>query len=353
MTGEAAVLASAFTTALEPGQGSRRHRPAHRARQTRLKGIDPLDEKTNGAPASDLVVPQVTLNPDAPDGFQALLRAATPRDLAKSPEDVAVWSALFEHEITMAPLGKETGVAALAWLLVWSAPGTSDAFAPFQWWSLGIGGGIVTLWSTFIVWARRHERNRLRQLQNAHAYYVLDTDLDKDAGQLLARAARAASSVLGSAVHKQNLIDRQRNEMALPQQKWEIAETLREYTRLVKAEPKTAEGENVTALLDTRRKALRTSLDGIARRVTALETYAAQVAEADRQYRELQQIQHLTEGSSDVLDLLARTVRDDLAVAEIEGMTGEAAVVASAFTTTLASAKEAAVIALPTARKTA
>ncbi|MFJ5877417.1 hypothetical protein [Streptomyces sp. S1] len=100
-------------------------------------------------------------------------------------------------------------------------------------------------------------------------------------------------------------------------------------------------------LLATRRRALRTSLDSIARRVTALEQYAAQVTEADDRYRELRQIRQLAAGSDDVLDFLARTVRDDLAAAEIKGMTGEAA---AAFTAALDSAKEAAALALPSAK---
>ncbi|MEV7296864.1 hypothetical protein AB0N79_35400 [Streptomyces microflavus] len=154
--------------------------------------------------------------------------------------------------------------------------------------------------------------------------------------------------LLTSAVHRFDLIDRQRNEVSLPRQEWEIAEALREYTRLVKAEPSNPRSGRVAALLDTRRRALRASLDGIARRVKALEAYAEQVAQADDRYRELQQIQALTDGSGDVLDFLARTVRDDFAVAEIEGMTGEAVAVADAFTMALESAKEAAVIALPT-----
>lgn len=45
----------------------------------------------------------------------------------------------------------------------------------------------------------------------------------------------------------------------------------------------------------------------------------------------------------DVLDLLARTAADDLAVAEIEGMTGQAAAVADAFAAALNSARAAAV----------
>lgn len=95
------------------------------------------------------------------------------------------------------------------------------------------------------------------------------------------------------------------------------------------------------------------SLAGVERRVTALETYAGQVREADRQYKELRQIQKLSDASSDILDLLARTAADDLAMAEIEGLTGEAATFAASFSAALESARGAAVIALPITHKTA
>ncbi|MGW6603144.1 hypothetical protein [Streptomyces sp. NPDC055036] len=211
----------------------------------------------------------------------------------------------------------------------------------------------VLLLTGLRAWETAGYNATLDRLTEARKRCVRPAELTEDARTLLARAQQAKTTVLSSSVHRFGLIDRQRNETALPYQEWEIAEALRQYTLLVKAEPRNPRSDKVAALLGTRRKALRTSLDGIARRVTALETYAAQVTAADDRYRELQQIQHLTEGSSDVLDLLARTVRDDLAVAEIEGMTGEAAAVAATFTTALESAKEAAVIALPTASKTA
>ncbi|MFJ6669446.1 hypothetical protein [Streptomyces sp. NPDC091383] len=300
-----------------------------------------MTTKTQDDGKSKLVVPRLTLDPALPQDLRDLLRSAEPHQLHRSPEDITPWKGIF------APVRKETGVVGLAWLMTWSGS-KSDVFAPYQWSSLGLGGTIVVVWAAGSVLERRSQRDRLRRMRDARAQYVMETDLSEDAGQLLARAGTAANAVLRSAVHKQDLIDRQRNEVALPQQQWEIAETLREYSRLVKAAPVKAEGDKVTALLDTRRRALQASLDGITRRVVALEGYAAQVAEADRQYRELQQIQALTAGGSDVLDLLARTARDDLAVAEIEGMTGEAAAVADAFTTALESAKEAAVIALPT-----
>ncbi|MFJ5740120.1 hypothetical protein [Streptomyces microflavus] len=209
-------------------------------------------------------------------------------------------------------------------------------------WPLGVGAFALLAAAYATDAAARNKAARLKDR------CVRPNELGDDARTLLARAQQAKKAVLTSAVHRFDLIDRQRNEVSLPRQEWEIAEALREYTRLVKAEPSNPRSGRVAALLDTRRRALRASLDGIARRVKALEAYAEQVAQADDRYRELQQIQALTDGSGDVLDFLARTVRDEFAVAEIEGMTGEAAAVADAFTSALESAKEAAVIALPT-----
>ncbi|GHE76232.1 hypothetical protein [Streptomyces vinaceus] len=95
-------------------------------------------------------------------------------------------------------------------------------------------------------------------------------------------------------------------------------------------------------------QALRVSRDGVEQRIAALEEYAAQVREADLRYQELQQIQRLAEGNDEALDLLARTAADALAVAEIEAMAKEAAIVAKTFSTALDRASAAAVIALPT-----
>ncbi|MDD9375089.1 hypothetical protein M8Z33_00030 [Streptomyces sp. ZAF1911] len=97
-----------------------------------------------------------------------------------------------------------------------------------------------------------------------------------------------------------------------------------------------------------RRQALRVSRDGVEQRIAALEEYAAQVCEADLRYQELQQIQRLVEGNDEALDLLARTAADALAVAEIQAMSTEAAIVAKTFSTALDRASAAAVIALPT-----
>nr|WP_024127308.1 hypothetical protein [Streptomyces sp. F8]AHE40044.1 Hypothetical protein pFRL5_381 [Streptomyces sp. F8] len=111
--------------------------------------------------------------------------------------------------------------------------------------------------------------------------------------------------------------------------------------------PRETDNATVAELLASRRRVLATSLHGIERRVAALEAYASQVAEADARYAEVREIERLDAGSDELLDLLARTTVDDLAVAEIEALTDEAAVVASTFTRALESAKQAAAAALP------
>ncbi|MEU3423612.1 hypothetical protein AB0F39_34565 [Streptomyces murinus] len=195
---------------------------------------------------------------------------------------------------------------------------------------------------------------RAKRLHDVRRQYVLSSELTKDARRLVGRADWAAHEVLASEMHDRGLIDRQRNEVSVPAQVWEIADALREYSRLVQTGPEASEDAQVAALLDTRRRALQRSVDGIERRVIALEEYASKVAEADRQYLKLRETRQaadrLAADSDAVLDLLARTARDDLAVAEIEGMAGEAAAAAAAA---LEAAHEAAVIALPLPHKTA
>ncbi|MFJ8752061.1 hypothetical protein ACIREO_22430 [Streptomyces sp. NPDC102441] len=201
--------------------------------------------------------------------------------------------------------------------------------------------------------AAADRNSTLRALAEARKRYVQPSELAEGARTLLARAQQARKTVFASSVHRCDLIDRQRNEVALPRQEWEIAEALLEYSRLMKAEPDDPRSSKVVAVLQVRRQSLKTSLGGVERRVLALEAYAEEVSGADGRYQELQQIRQITEGSPDVLELLARTARDDLAVAEIEGMNAEAVAVAAAFTAALESAKEAAVIALPAPLKAA
>ncbi|MEV0875924.1 hypothetical protein AB0I86_32810 [Streptomyces sp. NPDC049950] len=318
-------------------------------------------------PPSPRLAAVTVRDPDLAEKDRDLLVRAE-RDPRSYPRgETSVWWATAPY--LLRPGVAVAGLGAGAWVtgeVEWYTPSphdggatVNDAFGrPVQELFDGLHSALLMAWPIgtavlafmgFAYAANAVSRNKTaRRLAELKDRCVQPSELNDDARTLLARAQQAKKAVRTSAVHRFDLIDRQHNDVALPRQEWEIAEALRKYTRMVKAEPSNPKGDKVAALLNTRRRALRASLDGITRRVEALESYAEQVAQADDRYRELQQIQALTDGSDDVLDLLARTVRDDLAVAEIEGMTEEAAAVADAFTTALESAKEAAVIALPT-----
>ncbi|NEB77351.1 hypothetical protein G3I40_19305 [Streptomyces sp. SID14478] len=179
--------------------------------------------------------------------------------------------------------------------------------------------------------------------------FVLPSQLTDEAADLLHRARSAALKVLDSEVHERDLVDRQRAELQLPAQVWEVARSLDRYSGLVEETPDTAEGEHAQAPLDARRAALKTGLAAIEVQVEALETYAAQTAEADARLRELQQMKQLEKDGADVLDFLASTARADLATAEVGALSEQAKVVADRFTAALVAAKDAAVQALPAA----
>ncbi|WP_051852150.1 hypothetical protein [Streptomyces sp. NRRL F-5650] len=158
------------------------------------------------------------------------------------------------------------------------------------------------------------------------------------------------TAVLDSKVHREKWLDTQRNEAVFPRQEWAIAHDLRSCSRVARKgqrAPHTADNDTLAELLTSRGRVLATSLHGIERRVEALEAYASQVAEADARYAEVREIERLAAGSDELLDLLARTATDDLAVTEIDVLTDEAAAVASTFTKALESAKQAAAAALP------
>ncbi|MFD3959593.1 hypothetical protein ACFWRG_31715 [Micromonospora tulbaghiae] len=210
--------------------------------------------------------------------------------------------------------------------------------------------GLMAVVCAVLVADRALFNRQLRRITAAQQHLVRPEDLTVDAQVLLARAQRAMTVVLDSKVHREQWIDAQRNEVAFPRQEWAIAQGLRDYSRVArKGQRAEQETDNalVAELLASRRQVLATSLYGIERRVMALEAYAAQVAEADARFAEVREIERLAAGGDELLGLLARTAADDLAVAEIDALTGEAAVVASTFSKALESAKQAAAVALP------
>ncbi|MYT68223.1 MULTISPECIES: hypothetical protein [unclassified Streptomyces] len=195
---------------------------------------------------------------------------------------------------------------------------------------------------------RSHEKGE-RQLTALRQHVIGHTDLCPQAQALLVRTQQAKHAILSSRVHRHGLLDRQRNLTELPVQEWEIATDLCTYSRLLDQTPDAAT-RAVGQLVKQRNEALDRSFEHLTKRVEALENYAQHAAEADARYQEAQQVQQLTDGTDEVLDLLAGSARSDLAVTELDAMAQQAAAITATFTTVLDATKDAAVIALPARR---
>ncbi|MFE1190132.1 tumor necrosis factor receptor family protein [[Kitasatospora] papulosa] len=299
---------------------------------------------------SKLVVPRLTIDPDLPAATQEMLRTAKPSEL-RNPDPAgrgSAWSALARS----LPLRWETAIVCACAVAFFNGIGPDSPFPVLLWlWpTVGLGAAWLVLMVSVPVVGHLVTRGRLRRIQQVRAQYVLDVDLVPAAEQLLARAGHAVAAVRRSRVHRDDYLDRQRNDVVLPEKEWEIAELLRAYSRVERSTPTKATGDEARPVLDAHQAVLQTALDGIERRVTALETYAEQTAAADRRYAEFRQIQQISAAGAELMDLLARSARDDLAVAEIDGLTDQATTVADAFKAALAEARESAhALAAPTA----
>ncbi|WP_199546314.1 hypothetical protein [Streptomyces sp. N35] len=212
----------------------------------------------------------------------------------------------------------------------------------------------ATLASVYVVlqvFSAASDARLWREVREARDRYVLPSQLTDEAAALLQQARSAARQILDSEVHERDLIDRQRAQLQLPVQVWEVARSLAQYSRLSEQTVEEPQGESTVALVTAWRSDLASGLAAIEQQVEALELYAAQTAEADARLKELKLVEQLEKGSSELLDFLAATVRSERAVEGIDEMTREASAVAGRFTTALIAAKEAAAQALPAAKR--
>ncbi|MCX4826600.1 hypothetical protein OG883_43970 [Streptomyces sp. NBC_01142] len=278
--------------------------------------------------------PQLTLDPELPDHVQELLRQADPALLreAVAAERTSPWWGLAD------PLGGRRA----AW---WFGGLLLSVFARSMF-MFGVGACAYGLSCAVAVLKRRRRTAVLLRIADAHDQFVLGRELNSEAAELLARAARAATRVQRSSVQRLDPADKLHNDRRLDGQVWEVADALRTYSRVAGQGPTTAVSAVVAQAMEPRRKILRISLSSIGRRVEALENYAAQIAEAEERRRELRQLRQLTTGTEELLDLLAATARDELAVTEIAGMSEEVAKALELFNEALQSAQDAATVAL-------
>ena len=181
---------------------------------------------------------------------------------------------------------------------------------------------------------------------------VEPSDLDDSCRELLLRAQRAIGAVLGSDVYAGDLLDHAAGEMVLRWHEWDIAAALRQITTL-RAELGSsaatgAAGPMAAAVLDSQQRALTLAQAATAARVSALERYAVQVQAADAAQLDWLSALRLSGLNDRYLDLVARTAADEHAIAEIAGLTEQAATAAQAFRGSLHQATLAAeTLALP------
>ncbi|RKS79211.1 hypothetical protein BZB76_0660 [Actinomadura pelletieri DSM 43383] len=283
----------------------------------------------------DLLHPAAGVRSSGPLGGRA------PRDVLFSLWNAPLWAVL---PLVIAPFyGRKAAVAGAVGQV---AAGAVLVLAP--------GGVFVLMGATVVAFGVLLARCGQGQVgtlaRRLHGSYVVPGDLDAATSALLGRVQRAIRTVLTAEVTKEGLLDDLRNAVMLPAQEWEIAQTLREISRLSE-EQRTARqaGHNadLAQVMGPQAKALKLATASVTERVEAIERYAEQVRAADRALLQWRTLQRLADNNDAYGELLARTVRDELAIAEIDGLTEEAKQVEEALRRSVEKARRTGLTLLP------
>lgn len=168
-----------------------------------------------------------------------------------------------------------------------------------------------------------------------HGRYLLDDDFSDSAQQRLQRVQQAIDIVRDSAAQSAGLLDDVANDVMLPQQEWDIATSLAELSRfeqrIDQATWDTHHTSRTLTALKSQRKAFRMSVRALDRRIAALERYAERTRAADAALMEWKTARDIAYLGDDSRALLARTVQDERAVAEIDELAQQARLVEETF----------------------
>ncbi|WP_242884944.1 hypothetical protein [Actinomadura litoris] len=233
--------------------------------------------------------------------------------------------------------------------LVWLAPltvlglGLVGSPALGSLWLLGLGmlAVLVALGTPSV----SLDLHRARELHRRRDRYVTPEELDGPGRALLVRVQAAVDAVRDSEVNREGLLDTVDNAVTLPRQEWEIARVLARQSRLRVEQEQVAAAANlpeVDAALRPLRDKLELSVAAVTRRVEALERYAERARAADEALRAQRHLDSLAERAHEYDELVADTVRDDLALPAIERLTGQGDALVQALRERLAQAAEAA-----------
>ncbi|HEU5025713.1 MAG TPA: hypothetical protein VFV01_12405 [Spirillospora sp.] len=313
------------------------------------------------------MTPRVVLDPDIPDGAREVLAANArllPHPSAPPPRprfggrglttaalaafQAPIW--VYLPVLACWQYGKRAKIA--------GAVAEAAVIAPIAIWGL-YGLAFNILWGAplqliaFIAVLVRSGEPELPRLIRRHTdRYVRPEELDGPAADLLDRAQAAVDAVIRSEVNREGLLDEVRNTVTLPRQLWDAARTLAELSRLnAELEQKTMglSTPRVVEALRPQRKALDLATESVVKRVEALERYAARTRAADQALLELRALRNLAEGTDAYRDLLARTVRDDLAIAEIDDLAERARQIEEALHDSVEQARRAGLSLVPEA----
>ncbi|MFI0450701.1 hypothetical protein [Actinomadura sp. 6N118] len=185
---------------------------------------------------------------------------------------------------------------------------------------------------------------RARELERRRDRFLMPEDLDDEGRELLARVQMAVTTVQESEVNQEGLLDTVDNAVTLPRQEWEIAQVLAKQAKL-RAEQaeftETAPLPEIEAALRPLRDKLQLSVEAVTRRVEALERYADRTRAADEALQAHRHLETLAERAHEYDELLADTVRDELAIPSIERLTEQGDELVRALRTRLAEAAAA------------
>ncbi|MFD2350274.1 hypothetical protein ACFSTC_14440 [Nonomuraea ferruginea] len=225
-------------------------------------------------------------------------------------------------------------------LLLWMVTGTGAVI------TAAVGASLFGLIRWLSVGSyNRATRRRLALAYEYANYYILPEDLDYPCQVLLRRAQRAAEAILGSQVHREGLIDTIDNRVTLPEEVWQIAQRLRKLSAMHAEHGKLVPRELPTGLKDAF-KPYSTALDAawtsLSKRVRNLEQYAKQVVKADRVFHAHRRLEALAARTPDYQELIADTVRDDMARAHLRELTDQAAHARKLFEESIHQARQAA-----------
>ena len=166
---------------------------------------------------------------------------------------------------------------------------------------------------------------RARELERRRDRYLTPQDFDDDGRAMLGRVQAAVDAVRDSEVNRRGLLDAVDNAVTLPRQEWEIAQVLSRQSKLRTEYDEMAAGAagvpEAEAALRPLRDKLDQSVEAVTRRVEALERYAERARSADEVVRAQRHLETIAEKAHEYDELLADTVRDDLALPAIERLT--------------------------------